>query len=142
MGVIDGVVLKDRKVKRGWTEPLDYKNKKSKKDRDSKEKDKDSKRKQSRSKYIDQEECLLKTRVPPNEMGNLPKEDESEKQKKRKKKGSSRQVTVHEFEKTTKFMNFLRGDAPESNGKQATEYVEGKGWVDEEGNVVETVKKR
>lgn len=141
MGVIDGVVLKDRKVKRGWTEPLDYKNKKSKKDRDTKGKDKDAKRKQSRSKYIDQEECLLKTRVPPNEMGNLPKEEDPDK-KKKKKKGSSRQVTVHEFEKTTKFMNFLRDAAPEAKGSQATEYVEGKGWVDEDGNVVEEVKEK
>lgn len=145
MGVIDGIVLEDRKVKRGWTEPTDYKSKKkSSKDssaKESKSADKEQKRKQPRSKYIDKEECLLKTRMPPNEMGNLPaKEDSST--KKRKKKTSDRQVTVHEFERTTKFMSFLRSTGQETTAKQATEYVDGKGWVDEEGNVVETVKEK
>ncbi|KAJ6781816.1 hypothetical protein PWT90_06448 [Aphanocladium album] len=142
MGVVDGVMLDDRKVKRGWTEPADYKNKKKSKEsaKDSKGSEKDQKRKQSRSKYIEKEECLLKTRMPPNEMRNLPEEDTST--KKKKKKGSSRQVTVHEFEKATKFMSFLRSTAPETNGKTATEFVEGKGWVDEDGNVVEVVKEK
>lgn len=142
MGVIDGVKLDDRKVKRGWTEPADYKNKKKSKDsaRDAKSTEKDHKRKQSRSKYIEKEECLLKTRMPPNEMRNLPEDDASA--KKKKKKGSSRQVTVHEFEKTTKFMGFLRSVVPETNGKPATEFIEGKGWVDEDGNVVEIVKEK
>ncbi|KAJ3492595.1 hypothetical protein NLG97_g5282 [Lecanicillium saksenae] len=142
MGVVDGVMLEDRKVKRGWTEPADYKNKKKSKDsaKETKGSEKDQKRKQSRSKYIEKEECLLKTRMPPNEMRNLPEEDTST--KKKKKKGSSRQVTVHEFEKTTKFMSFLRSAAPETKGKPATEFVEGKGWVDEDGNVVEVVKEK
>lgn len=143
MGVVDGVMLDDRKVKRGWTEPADYKNKKKSREsaKEAKTSDKDQKRKQPRSKYIEKEECLLKTRMPPNEMGNLPnKEDTSV--KKKKKKNSSRQVTVHEFEKTTKFMSFLRSSEPESNGKKATEFVEGKGWVDEDGNVVETLKEK
>ncbi|KAM3494352.1 hypothetical protein MY3957_002360 [Beauveria namnaoensis] len=140
MGVIDGVMLDDRKVKRGWTEPADYKNKKKSKDssKETKSTEKDSKRKQSRSKYIEKEECLLKTRMPPNEMRNLPEEDASI--SKKKKKGSSRQVTVHEFEKTTKYMSFLRSAAPETEGKPATEFIEGKGWVDEDGNVVQVVK--
>lgn len=142
MGVIDGITLDDRKVKRGWTEPADYKNKKKSKDsaKESKGTDKDQKRKQSRSKYIEKEECLLKTRMPPNEMRNLPEEDTSV--KKKKKKGSARQVTVHEFEKTTKFMSFLRSAEPETKGKPATEFIEGKGWVDEDGNVVEIVKEK
>ncbi|ATY65224.1 Nucleotide-alpha-beta plait [Cordyceps militaris] len=142
MGVIDGVMLDDRKVKRGWTEPADYKNKKSKKDsaKESKNIERDTKRKQSRSKYIEKEECLLKTRMPPNEMRNLPEEDAST--KKKKKKTSARQVTVHEFEKTTKFMSFLRTAAPETDGKSATEFIEGKGWVDEDGNVVEVLKEK
>ncbi|KAJ4150684.1 hypothetical protein LMH87_011422 [Akanthomyces muscarius] len=142
MGVVNGVKLDDRKVKRGWTEPADYKNKKKSKDsaKDTKSTEKDPKRKQSRSKYIEKEECLLKTRMPPNEMRNLPEEDASA--KKKKKKGSSRQVTVHEFEKTTKFMNFLRPAAPETEGKPATDFIEGKGWVDEDGNVVEIVKEK
>ncbi|TQV97733.1 MFS transporter [Cordyceps javanica] len=142
MGVVDGVMLDDRKVKRGWTEPAEYKNKKKSKDnaRDPKSAEKESKRKQSRSKYIEKEECLLKTRMPPNEMCNLP--DEGSSTKKKKKKGSSRQITVHEFEKTTKFMSFLRSAAPETDSKPATEFVGGKGWVDEDGNVVEAVKEK
>ncbi|OAR02029.1 hypothetical protein LLEC1_01620 [Akanthomyces lecanii] len=142
VGVVNGVMLDDRTVKRGWTEPVDYKNKKKSKDstKDAKSTEKDPKRKQSRSKYIEKEECLLKTRMPPNEMRNLPEEDVGAKKKKRK--GSSRQVTVHEFEKTTKFMNFLRPAAPEAEGKPATEFIEGKGWVDEDGNVVEIVKEK
>lgn len=141
MGVVNGVKLDDRKVKRGWTEPTDYKNKKRSKDsaQDTKSNEKEPKRKQSRSKYIEKEECLLKTRMPPNEMRNLPEEDASAK---KKKKGSSRQVTVHEFEKTTKFMNFLRPAAPKTEGKPATDFIEGKGWVDEDGNVVEVVKEK
>ncbi|OAA70556.1 Nucleotide-binding, alpha-beta plait [Cordyceps fumosorosea ARSEF 2679] len=142
MGVVDGVLLDDRKVKRGWTEPADHKNKNKSKDnaQDSKKAGKDIKRKQSRSKYIEKEECLLKTRMPPNEMRNLPEEDTNA--KKKKKKSSTRQVTVHEFEKTTKFMSFLRSAAPETQSKAATEFIEGKGWVDEDGNVVEVVKEK
>ncbi|KAF4436985.1 hypothetical protein FALBO_17425, partial [Fusarium albosuccineum] len=59
---------------------------------------------------------------------------------KRKKKGKSHEVTVHEFEKTTKFPSFLKDSVPEGAPKTATEFVEGKGWVDENGDVVETVK--
>ncbi|KND90627.1 hypothetical protein TOPH_04696 [Tolypocladium ophioglossoides CBS 100239] len=147
--VMEGVTLQDRKVKRGWTESVDtkIKNKRSK-DKDSKSKDKDGKdkdgkdkekgkRKRLKSKYTDQEECLLKVKVPPNAVGNLPEADAP---KRRKKKGKSREVTVHEFAKTTKFPSFLKSTASETSGNPATEFVDGKGWVDEEGNVVEEVK--
>ncbi|RSL77556.1 hypothetical protein CEP51_008981 [Fusarium floridanum] len=136
--VVDGVVLTDRKVKRGWTEPADQRRKKSKKD---KEKEKDGKhtekKKRLKSKYTEQEECLLKTKVPPNAVANISEESQP---RKRKKKGKSREVTVHEFEKTTKFPSFLKNSVPEDAPKTAVEYVEGKGWVDEDGEVVETVK--
>ncbi|KAH6894340.1 hypothetical protein B0T10DRAFT_480241 [Thelonectria olida] len=137
--VIEGVALTDRKVKRGWTEPADQRRKKSKKD---KEKEKDGKttekKKRQKSKYTDQEECLLKMKLPPDAVSNL---TEDNLPKKRKKKGNARDITVHEFEKTTKFPSFLK-TAPESQSKAGTEFVEGKGWVDEEGNVVEAVKAR
>ncbi|PNY29489.1 Uncharacterized protein TCAP_00599 [Tolypocladium capitatum] len=141
--VMEGVTLKDRKVKRGWTESVDTKIKNKRgKDKDSKSKDgKDKekeKRKRLKSKYTDQEECLLKVKVPPNAVGNLPEADAS---KRRKKKGKSREVTVHEFEKTTKFPSFLKSAASEASGNPATEFVDGKGWVDDEGNLVEEVKK-
>ncbi|KAJ4313711.1 hypothetical protein N0V84_009272 [Fusarium piperis] len=136
--VVDGVVLTDRKVKRGWTEPADQRRKKSKKD---KEKEKDGKhtekKKRLKSKYTEQEECLLKTKVPPNAVANI---SEDSQPRKRKKKGKSREVTVHEFEKTTKFPSFLKNSVPEDAPETAVEYLEGKGWVDEDGNVVETVK--
>lgn len=138
---IDGMVLHDRKVKRGWTEPLDYK--KTKKDKEAKKKDKDDKRTQTRSKYTEKEECLLKTKLPPNVASTLPKKEEDDSTKKRKKKNkTSREVTVHEFENTTKFPSFLRDSAPTTNGKGSAEFVEGKGWVDDEGNVVEELREK
>ncbi|RGP80899.1 hypothetical protein FLONG3_949 [Fusarium longipes] len=136
----DGVVLTDRKVKRGWTEPADQRRKKSKQD---KEKEKDGKftekKKRLKSKYTEGDECLLKTKVPPNLADTLPEDDQP---RKRKKKGKSREVIVHEFEKTTKFPSFLKNSVAEGEVSAATEYVEGKGWVDKDGNVVETVKEK
>ncbi|KJZ71642.1 hypothetical protein HIM_08954 [Hirsutella minnesotensis 3608] len=139
--VLEGVTLRDRKVKRGWTESGDTmrKHKKSK----DKDKDKDGrdgqKRKRLKSKYTEKEECLLKVKVPPNAMANLSQEQGS---RTSRKKSKSREVTIHEFERTTQFPSFLKQTAPETSGKPATEYVEGKGWVDEDGNVVEAVKTR
>ncbi|KAM5346474.1 hypothetical protein ACJ41O_009479 [Fusarium nematophilum] len=139
--IVEGVTLTDRKVKRGWTEPADQRRKKSNKD---KEKEKDGKhtekKKRLKSKYTDQEECLLKTKVPPNAVANIA--GEGDQPRKRKKKGKSREVTVHEFEKTTKFPSFLKASVPEGQSRAAAEFVDGKGWVDEEGNVVETVKEK
>ncbi|RCI16337.1 hypothetical protein L249_2623 [Ophiocordyceps polyrhachis-furcata BCC 54312] len=127
LNVLDGMTLKDRKVKRGWTEAAGAKR------RSAKDKDDDA-RKRTKSRYTNQEECLLKVKVPPKAMGNLPG---------CKKKGKRpREVTVHEFENTTKFPSFLKSSAPDKDGKMTAEFVEGKGWVDEEGNVVETVRAR
>ncbi|CEJ90966.1 hypothetical protein VHEMI06715 [[Torrubiella] hemipterigena] len=137
-GVVEGVTLGDRKVVRGWTDPLEYK-KKPKKDKDGKTKE--APRKQPKSKYTDTPECLFKTRVPPNATANLPQADEETKRKK-KKKGKSREVIVHEFEKTTKFPSFLKMAVPDKTGKDATDFVNGKGWVDEDGTVVEQVKEK
>ncbi|RGP71183.1 hypothetical protein FSPOR_3516 [Fusarium sporotrichioides] len=137
--ILEGVALTDRKVKRGWTEPADQRRKKSKQD---KEKEKDGKytekKKRLKSKYTEGDECLLKTKVPPNLISTLPEDDQP---RKRKKKGKGREVVVHEFEKTTKFPSFLKNSA-DDEVSAATEYVEGKGWVDEEGNIVETVKEK
>ncbi|CAM1501862.1 Fc.00g038460.m01.CDS01 [Cosmosporella sp. VM-42] len=136
--VIDGVVLTDRKVKRGWTEPADSRRKKSKKDKETDKAGKTTeKKKRIKSKYTDQEECLLKMKLPPNQVGNV---TEDGLPKKRKKKGKGREITVHEFEKTTKFPSFLKTADSESKIKAGMEFVEGKGWVDEDGDVVEAVK--
>ncbi|KAG9251432.1 uncharacterized protein F5Z01DRAFT_280637 [Emericellopsis atlantica] len=148
--VVDGVALSNRKVKRGWTESPAESSKRKKKDRSASKADKAEKKedrkkekqekKRTKSKYTDGEECLLKTTVPPNATRNLPEEDKHEK-KKRKKNSSSREVTVHEFEKTTKFPSFLKDEGVKGRAG-AEEYVEGKGWVDAEGNVVEAVKEK
>ncbi|KFA54759.1 hypothetical protein S40293_00710 [Stachybotrys chartarum IBT 40293] len=135
LDVLEGVSLNGRKVKRGWTEPVELR--KKRKSKKSDEPQEQEKRKRTKSKYTDQEECLLKTRVPPNLTANLPQEDGG---KKKKKKGKGREVTVHEFEKTTKFPSFLKNDAPVTSGKPAVEFVEGTGWVDEDGTVVEAVE--
>ena len=136
-GVLPGVELpKDRKVKRGWTEPeASGKSKKSSKvPKDKKEK----KSKTKPSSFTDQPELLFKTTVPPNA---APLQDEKKKSKKRKKGESGRDVVVHEFSNTTKQPAFLR-DGQVVNGKEATsEFIEGKGWVDEAGNVVEAERK-
>jgi hypothetical protein len=141
INVVDGVTLTDRKVKRGWTEATDHKSKKKRKDasdKTDKKKEKKEKKKRVKSKYTDQDECLLKVKVPANAAANLPAEDPSQK-KKRKNKGRVREVTVHEFEHTTKFPSFLKDASSASSKSKATEFVEGKGWVDGKGNVVESV---
>lgn len=157
--VVEGVTLHDRKVKRGWTDADDHKKRRSKRDK-NKKKDKDQdqvqdqdqdqeqeqepgpkdheKKKRLKSKYTEQDECLLKTKMPPNAMANL-SSDVSRTQRK-KGKGKSREVTIHEFEKTTKFPSFLKSSGAAANNSSATEFVEGKGWVDDAGNVVEAVK--
>lgn len=135
-GVLPGVELpKQRKVKRGWTEPeAPVKSKRSSKVA----KDKEKKPKSKPSSFTDKPELLFKTTVPPNA---APLQDEKKKSKKRKKGESGRNVIVHEFSNTTKQPAFLR-DSQAVNGKKPTsEYVEGKGWVDEEGNVVEAESK-
>ncbi|KAG7139186.1 hypothetical protein HYQ45_003767 [Verticillium longisporum] len=134
--VIPGVELEDRKVKRGWTvtDEDKIKEKRNKKDRKDKERSKEKKEKkknrEERSKYTDKEECLLKTKLP----ANAPVE--------KRKKGKSRETVIHEFSNTTKYPNFLKSSKPSDAAPSNAEYVEGKGWVDEEGNVVEAVKVR
>ncbi|KAG6035793.1 hypothetical protein E4U19_004291 [Claviceps sp. Clav32 group G5] len=148
LNVVEGVLLKDRKVKRGWTESTDSKvrSKRSKDKHADKGQDKDKdkekekhKTKRLKSKYTDQDECLLKTRLPPNVAANLPA-SEAHKKKRTKNKSLARQVTVHEFERTTTFPSFLKHVVPERKGKEPVEFVQGKGWVDEDGALVEAVQ--
>ncbi|QUC23737.1 uncharacterized protein UV8b_07978 [Ustilaginoidea virens] len=161
--LVEGVLLKDRKVKRGWTESADTKRKSRSerkpkssggKDRGSEEEEKKKKKKKTRqrSKYTEHDECLLKTRLPPNAAAADSGDNASGSNKKKKNKskggggggggGGGREVTVHEFEKATRFPGFLKTAAPEASGSRAAEFVEGKGWIDEHGNVVEAVKQR
>ncbi|TPX18604.1 uncharacterized protein E0L32_002461 [Thyridium curvatum] len=145
-----GVELEEgRKVKRGWTvsESEKIQKERSKKDKDrskkekdkSKDKDKKQKKRETRSKFTDHPECLVKTVLPPN---RVPAEGEgaSEPTKRKGKKERSREVTVHEFEHTTKFPTFLKSQKDNGKGGPNLEYIEGQGWVNADGDVVESVK--
>ena len=134
-GVIPGHELQDRKVKRGWTEPTD--GTKPSKHR----KDKAEKRATSKPSSITGEaECLFRTDLPPNAAASGDQKDG--KVKKRKRETSTHTTVVHEFKNTTKHPNFLRDETLTKGKHSATEFLEGKGWVDEDGNVVEQAPKR
>ncbi|KAG8626945.1 hypothetical protein KVT40_005890 [Elsinoe batatas] len=123
---ISGVELPtDRKVKRGWTDPNVKATKKSKETKDSKDV------KREKSKYTDKEELLFRT-------GKKVEETKS-KTKIGSKSSSSKPLVVHEFEKSTKVPTFIKQAALEQDSKPTT-FVDGQGWVDEEGNVVEAVR--
>ncbi|KIW97181.1 uncharacterized protein Z519_02573 [Cladophialophora bantiana CBS 173.52] len=126
--VIQGYELPaDRRVKRGWTEPWSTKSGKKTK----------SKAVSSSSKYTDKAEALFRTKVPPNKLDGV---DAGKKEKVKSKKKSTHHV-VHEFEKSTMQPSFLKQDiGPGVKGN--LRYVEGKGWVDEEGQVVEKENER
>ncbi|KAI8961356.1 hypothetical protein F5Y11DRAFT_348637 [Daldinia sp. FL1419] len=137
-----GVELEGRKVKRGWTrserEMVEEKRKKSNKDKKSKEdreERKKKKKRESKSKYTDGPECLFKTRLPDI---SLSKEDQDHEGVKRKKRKGSREVVLHEFEKTIKHPSFLKSSA-EKLSSGAVTFKDGIGWVDEHGAVVEPV---
>ena len=113
-----------RKIKRGWTDPEKDKSRKSDKRSSS----------QLSSKYSEREELLFRTKVPPNKAQN---------QKKDRKGGKTRAqgTLIHEFERSTIQPSFLREDQKGYSKGRAAEYVDGKGWVDEKGQVVEEEKR-
>ncbi|KAI1622373.1 hypothetical protein EDD37DRAFT_634867 [Exophiala viscosa] len=125
--VIAGHALpSDRKVKRGWTEAKPSKS--SKKDK--------GKTSSAASKYSDKDELLFRTQLPPNKTDVGLRDREKSKSKKRP--GES---VVHEFEKSTAQPSFLRQDVGQ-HSKVNLEYIEGQGWVDEDGHVVEQESER
>lgn len=115
-GVISGYELEDgRHVKRGWSEGKDKKKSKEQK-------------------------MLFKTSIPPNAM---PLEDDKKSKSKEKKakreeakdgerKSRKTPKVVEEFAKKKHMII-----STESDVKAAAEYVEGKGWVDENGDIIE-----
>lgn len=134
---LSGIILEDdRKIKRGWTNPDEPKEKRSKKDKDKAGKEK---KKRTKSKYTDHAECLVKTVLPANA---TPLSDAHQSTPTKKKKGKSREVVIHEFEKTTKFPTFLKAAAPSAQPTAPLEFVDDKGWVNENGEVVEPVQTR
>ncbi|KAK4118905.1 hypothetical protein N657DRAFT_650781 [Parathielavia appendiculata] len=133
---LSGVILEDgRKIKRGWTSADEPKEKWSKQDKERKKGK--NRKKQVKSKYTDHAECLVKTVLPANA---APSPDPMTERK--KKKRESREVVVHEFERTTKFPTFLKAAAPPAPSAAPLEFVDGKGWVNQDGVVVESVKSR
>ncbi|PYH99532.1 hypothetical protein BO71DRAFT_394263 [Aspergillus ellipticus CBS 707.79] len=137
--VLDGVEIPSgRQVKRGWTESADSKQER-RKDEKKKKKGKDEKaaKSQAKSKYTDKAECLFRTKLPPNKSSSI--DEKSDNQTKKKKK-TSQETIVHEFSKTVTQPSFLRsGD----NGSVPTSsFEQGRGWVDESGNVKESASDR
>jgi len=121
------VDIGERQVKRGWTVPATLV---------SKEKEK-KKGMVNKSKFTTAPECLFKTILPPNVASK-----EVVKDAKPVRGGSTKgkEAVVHEFTKATKYATFLRTSSGSSKKKTVSEFVKGKGWVDEDGNVVEAVK--
>ena len=136
-GVIAGYELPtERKVKRGWTEPSSN-NVKSTKRRENRA---DKKTNSKTRSLTGEAECLFKTTIPANV--SIADDKKAGKTKKRKRGDSNREVVVHEFASTTKHASFLRDEAGAEGKKTASEYIEGKGWLDEDGNLVEAEPKK
>lgn len=128
-GVLPGHELEEgRHVKRGWTESA------------ADIKTSEAKKKRSKSKRTDdtsgRRELRFKTSVPPNATPIESNHEGKTKQKKDKDgKGSKKKLVVHEFGKTKK----PAVEIMENNGTEHGQlsYVDGKGWVDQTGEVVE-----
>ncbi|KAJ8125152.1 hypothetical protein O1611_g8489 [Lasiodiplodia mahajangana] len=155
-GVIEGIQLEARKVKRGWTtteqEMVEEKRKRAKKgnkgEKPSKEErthknDKKKKKTTVKSKYTDEPECLFKTKLPDTSSSKEPEEagEEASTHRKKRRRKSDREVIVHEFEKTTKYPTFLKSDST-GTSIETTTFQDGVGWVDSTGKVVEPVRSR
>ncbi|TKA69270.1 hypothetical protein B0A49_08365 [Cryomyces minteri] len=133
-GVLPAVELPNgRKVKRGWTEPVTHVKSAHKK----KDTNKDKQKGREHSKYTRDAELLFKTILPPNVAAANPDNKTKIERKEKKSRRDGRETTVHEFSKTVKHPSFLK-DNQVKKSKVVSEYVHGKGWVDEEGSVVES----
>lgn len=141
-GVFDGVELPaDRKVKRGWTEPTtrSSKDKKDKKDKKSK----DGKYPPKPSKYTKEPELLFKAKLEPvAATEHSRKEKKKDKKEKKERKTKTKEVIVHEFEKNVKTPSFLKQAKVSTEKKPPVDYIDGVGWVDEDGAVVEPETKK
>ncbi|KFX91155.1 hypothetical protein V490_06051 [Pseudogymnoascus sp. VKM F-3557] len=136
-----GAEVLDRQIKRGWTDPKATK----KAAKENRLKDsKDKKKEREKSKYTTEAECLFRTTLPPTIAATLPAKgiEGVVVDKERRSRKAGKDVTVHEFAKTEKFATFLRQKSAGGNVKVAVEFVEGKGWVDENGEVIEGEPKK
>ncbi|KIV99756.1 uncharacterized protein PV09_08562 [Verruconis gallopava] len=142
----------DRKVVRGWTESIAEKKlmkerKKNKKETVDKFTEEESEKKEKKapkkrreaSKFTNGPECLFRTSLPKGtETVDV---NEKKDQKEKKKKQRQGVVVVHEFSNTKKHASFLKTTRT-SGSKMTQEYVEGKGWVDIDGQVIEAETER
>jgi hypothetical protein len=125
------LLTSERKVKRGWTEP-----KKGKPVGLLKRDAPDA----VASKYTDKPECIFRARVPPNKNINLSGRTRDEKSRSSKRRVNG--TAVHEFEKSVTQPSFIRKETGIGNTGVAAEYIDGKGWVDKDGNLLEEQSKR
>ena len=134
-GVLPGIEVEDRrKIKRGWTEPVDQSSKKSRtKEKDEKKNDKES----QPSKYTQEPEMLFRTRRHPQSTNDATSEGKNKKTKAKKKEKKSKAI-LHEFENRKVLPNQPIGT---KNDRKSHEYIDGKGWVDSDDNVIEVEKK-
>ena len=122
-GVLAGHEIEDgRRVKRGWTGD-ESRNKKDKKER-VKADDSSEERK-----------MRFKAKIPPNKTPTGSEREKKKKDKKSKKDKSKGEVVVEEFTKRRE----TRQDGPvvDAAVPGSSSYEDGKGWVDEAGNVIE-----
>ena len=128
-GVLPGVELPEgRNVKRGWTGEDDSKKAKKSKKESEKEKGK----------------MVFRANVPHSKSTAASEADEKiskSKDKKHKRSTKNGAITdVTEFDKTTKHPAFLKENQVSRGEVESTTYVDGKGWVDQDGKVVEEAK--
>lgn len=131
-GVISGVELPNgRKVRRGWTEPAPgttgskaFKSKLKKHETKTKSKSKPSS-------FTTKSECLFKTKLPSNSATN------DTTAKKRKRDQPRREIVVHEYANTKKHATFLKDNQGSGGVRLASEFVEGTGWIDQDGNLLQ-----
>lgn len=124
-GVLPGVELPNgRHVKRGWVAETKDKRKENKHD----------------SIKTDSAQMLFRTKVPPNVASKVSPQEK----KKKPRHGTvvSTPAEVREFTKTTKYPTFLRSSQVQTPWKGSLVFEDGKGWIDEDGTVVEAVSAR
>ena len=120
----------ERKVKRRWTEPGKGKRPNSLDNSVSPS---------VASKYTDKSECLFRVQALPNKKNSVSglATKEQDRHSKRKKG-----TIIHEFGNSAIQPSFIREETGVGDVGAAAEYIDGKGWVDKDGNIIEEASKR
>lgn len=121
----------ERRIKRGWTEPEKRNEATSLAARASP---------RVASQYTEKPECMFRLQVPLNREIDTPGSKRKEKDQGTKK--AKKVKLVHEFEKSVIQPSFIRNETGSTNVGVAAEYVDGKGWVDKDGIVLEGAGQR